>query len=99
MLSKGLYSMEKSRLIEEKLRNALAPVWLDGINESHLHKGHRGDDGSGESRFKLIVVSSAFEGLGRIQRHKLVHKVIDYTSMNIHALSIEAYSPEEKPSK
>ena len=84
--------------IKQKLTEALAPEYLELVNESHKHQGHAGDDGSGESHFKLIVVSSRFEGCDRIQRHRMVFNILNTgNSLKIHALSIKAYTPSEYP--
>lgn len=89
--------MDKSEIIAQKLKTGLEAARVQVINESHLHQGHRGDDGTGESHFKLIIVSPSFEGVGRVQRHRLVHGILGETAASIHALSIEAYTPTEKP--
>ncbi len=89
--------MDKSEIIAQRLKAGLEAASVQAINESHLHKGHRGDDGSGESHFKLIVVSSSFTGLSRVHRHRLVHRILGEEAESIHALSIEAYTPSEKP--
>lgn len=87
--------MRIDEIIARKLEEALAPADVQVINQSHLHKGHSGDDGSGESHFKLIVASPVFSGMGRIQRHRLVMGSIREHAAEIHAISIEAYAPDE----
>jgi BolA protein len=81
--------------IEEKLRMNLNPLELDLWDESHEHKGHAGAK-DGASHFFLRVVSTKFTSLNRIQRHKLVYGILDgYIPKKIHALSVQAISPEE----
>lgn len=80
----------------EILRAALEPQELEIINESHLHRGHRGDDGTGESHFRLVIVSGRFEGLSRIQRHRLVQHILGDQIESPHALSLKLFSPSEK---
>lgn len=87
---------EKEEKMRSKLLQSLQPLKLEIINQSALHKGHAGYDGSGESHFKLIIVSGAFEGMSRIQRHRYVRAIIEEEAEKIHALSIEAYAPLEK---
>ena len=83
---------EISRIIKDNL----APSHLEVINESHRHSGHAGDDGSGESHFRLIVVSSQFDGLSRIERHRMVYGLLKESLPNLpHALAIEAKSQRE----
>jgi BolA family transcriptional regulator, general stress-responsive regulator len=74
--------------MEDKLKAALAPTHLEVINESALHAGHAGDDGSGESHFKLVVVSSAFDGMSRLERQRYVYEILSQEIQQIHAISL-----------
>ncbi len=76
--------------IKKRLNAAYAPHTLDVINESNLHAGHAGDNGTGESHFKLIIASKAFEGKSRVQSHKMIYNALnDLFDKSLHALSIE----------
>jgi BolA protein len=87
-------SVEQS--IREKLKQAFAPEALDVVNESHLHAGHAGSPGTGESHFAIKVVSSAFAGKSRLERHRMVNDALaDELSGKIHALAVTALSPED----
>ena len=82
--------------MREKLVEALQPTQLDIINESHLHAGHRGSPGTGESHFRVLVVSSAFAGKSRVDRHRLVNELLAAELKGgVHALAIKAYAPGE----
>jgi len=82
--------------IEALLTTALAPTRLVVANESHLHAGHLGDDGSGESHFRVEVESDAFAGLSRVARQRLVNRALDrLLRERIHALAIRARAPGE----
>ncbi len=73
------------------LKESLTPEHLEVINESHLHAGHAGDDGSGESHFKVIITSEAFENFSRIECHRVIYSLLDSHLENMpHALSIKA---------
>ena len=88
--------MALQNIIEQKLEEALAPSYLKVENQSHLHQGHAGDNGTGESHFAVEVVSSLFEGLGRPQRHRVIYDLFqEELQERIHALSIKASTPEE----
>lgn len=64
-------------------------------DESHLHAGHAGA-ASGGGHFKLTLISSAFDGLNRVARHRLIYAALNrHIPAEIHALTIEAYSPAE----
>lgn len=78
-------------IIRRKLAESLNPSVLEVINESHLHAGHAGDDGSGETHFRVKVVSTAFSGMTRVEMQRLVYKILEMEMrIGIHALSINA---------
>jgi len=82
--------------IDKRLRAALAPTRLAVINDSARHRGHAGDDGSGESHFTVEIVSPAFAGLGRLARQRAVNAALgDLMRERIHALAIKARAPGE----
>ena len=82
--------------IRTRLAQGLQPLRLDVVNESGLHAGHAGDDGSGESHFRVLIVSAAFNGVGRVERQRIVHTLLkDQLSNGIHALSIKTVSEDE----
>lgn len=80
--------------IEAALRRALNPQSLDVIDDSHRHAGHRG---AREGRhFTVRLVASAFTGRTRVARHRLVYDALrDLIPAGIHALAIEARSPDD----
>ncbi len=82
--------------IEQRLRAALAPTRLAVINDSGRHRGHSGDDGSGESHFTVEVESPAFAGRSRLERQRAVNAALaDLLRERIHALAIVARAPGE----
>ena len=82
--------------IREKLTEAFQPEALEVVNESHRHAGHASSPGTGESHFAVKVVSSAFAGKSRLERHRMVNDVLaEEMSGNIHALALSALAPEE----
>jgi BolA family transcriptional regulator, general stress-responsive regulator len=81
-------------LIESTLRSrleaAFQPTALEIVNESHKHAGHAGDDGTGESHFRLMIRAGALAPMSRVERHRAVHKAIGDLTTRIHALAIDA---------
>lgn len=74
----------------------LRPTRLDIVNESELHAGHRNSPGTGESHFRVLVVSDAFSGKTRLERHRLVNDLIkDELAGGIHALALSTIAPGE----
>lgn len=81
--------------LEKRLRDALEPEELLIKDQSHLHAGHAGAQ-DGRSHFAVRLTASAFEGLSRIKRHRLVYDAAgDMMDTDIHALSISALAPGE----
>jgi BolA protein len=80
--------------IDTLLRNALQPLELEVIDDSHLHAGHAG---AREGRhFTVRLRTAQFTGAGRVARHRLVYDALrDLMPAGIHALAIEARSPDE----
>ncbi len=87
----------KTRILQ-KLSEKFSPQELEVIDESDRHKGHAGHDGGGESHFQVMIVSESFAGKGRVERHRMVYETLDAEIRErIHALSIKAFSPSERP--
>lgn len=83
--------------MREKLIVALRPTRLDLVNESHLHAGHRSSPGTGESHFRVLIVSEVFAGKSRLERHRLVNEVLaSELESGVHALAIKACAPGEQ---
>ena len=82
--------------IERRLRAALDPAHLVVTNDSARHRGHAGDDGSGESHFTVEVVAQRFAGMSRVERQRAVNSALaDLLRDHIHALAIRARAPGE----
>jgi BolA protein len=83
-------------IIRDKLMAALQPTRLEIINESNLHAGHSSSPGTGESHFRVLVVSSKFIGKSRLVRHRLVNAALAAElAGKVHALAIRALTPDE----
>jgi BolA protein len=89
-------SAERTERLRERLAAAFSPTELLIKDQSHLHAGHAGArDGMGH--FEVRIVSTAFTGRSRIERHRMVHEVLaDMLRTDIHALAIKAYDPGER---
>lgn len=82
--------------IAETLAAQLAPSELDVIDESHLHAGHAGARPEGETHFRVEIVSVAFEGKGRVDRHRIVNAALAPAfARGLHALAVKARAPSE----
>jgi BolA protein len=82
--------------IELRLRAALQPAQLVVTNDSARHRGHSGDDGSGESHFTVELVAERFAGMSRVERQRAVNSALaELLRDHIHALAIKARAPGE----
>ncbi|MFT4700124.1 MAG: BolA protein [Yoonia sp.] len=75
--------------INDAIKTKLNPASFEVINESHLHAGHSGDDGSGESHWKIVLDAPDLTGESRIARHRAVHDALGKDIIGrLHALAI-----------
>jgi BolA family transcriptional regulator, general stress-responsive regulator len=82
--------------IAEKLRQAFQPERVEVVDESHLHHGHAGWREGGETHFRVRLVSAAFQGLSRVERHRRVNAALaEELRERVHALAIDARAPGE----
>lgn len=88
--------MSVAETIRSNLEAAFAPVALEVIDESHLHRGHAGARPDGESHFRVRIVSPAFEGLTRVARQRAVNDALrELLRERVHALAMKTLTPEE----
>ncbi|MBF9060636.1 BolA/IbaG family iron-sulfur metabolism protein [Rhodobacterales bacterium HKCCSP123] len=82
--------MTRTEKIETRLREAFAPRVLEVVDDSERHRGHAGYREGGESHFRVTIESEAFQGLGRIERHRAVHAALGRELVaEIHALALK----------
>ena len=60
-------------------------------NESFMHNVPP----NSETHFKLVIVSNDFTELTNVKRHQCIYKALNDTMTRIHALSIQAFTPDE----
>lgn len=84
--------MSVEQTIVTKLNATFAPTRLHIENESHRHSSGRGS----ESHFKVVLVSSAFETMRAVARHRAVYQCLTEELENgVHALALHLYTPAE----
>ena len=82
--------------ITRVLTGALRPTHLVVTDESEQHRGHGGWREGGETHFRLDIVSEAFGGKSRVERHRLVNEALGPAfARGLHALAIRARAPGE----
>ena len=78
--------------IAEEMRQRLAelqPTRLEVIDESEQHRGHAGWRDGGQTHFRIRMASPRFQGLDRVDRHRLVNRTLGDVVPRIHALALE----------
>jgi BolA family transcriptional regulator, general stress-responsive regulator len=82
--------------IAARLTEALAPIFLDVIDESSRHAGHVGARPGGGTHYRVRIVSAKFAGLSRIARHRVVYGLLPGEFADgLHALALDAKAPGE----
>ncbi|MDT8428609.1 MAG: BolA/IbaG family iron-sulfur metabolism protein [Pseudomonadales bacterium] len=83
--------MKTQQSMENKLGDALMPLFMEVCNESHQHAGP-----ATESHFRITVVSEVFNGLSAVKRHQRIYALLsEQLNSGVHALALHTYTPEE----
>ncbi len=83
--------MSVEETIREKLTEAFDPEKLEVVNDSHRHSGHAGSPGTGESHFRVEIVSEKFAERSRLECHRLINGALaSELAGPVHALTIKA---------
>ena len=82
--------------LEAVLQQTFAPSLLRMTDDSARHAGHLGARPEGETHYNILLVSEAFRGMSRVERHRAVHSVLGGEfSDGLHALALTLRTPEE----
>ena len=88
--------MKIQEQIRLKLTEALSPLHLEVVNESHAHSVAPGS----ETHFKVTIVSKTFQNQSRVERQRKVYALLQNEMQNgVHALAMHTLTPEEFESK
>ena len=89
--------MRTAEIITEKLTQAFTPESVRVVDESHQHEGHAGHRPGGQTHFRVYIVSQAFRGKTRIERHRMINAALAAElAGGVHALAIRANAPGEE---
>ena len=76
----------------EALLQRFNPDFLEVLNESHRHSVPP----NSETHFKVVLVSSLFEGKRKVARHQQVYAALAAQLEGpVHALALHTYTPAE----
>jgi BolA protein len=88
--------MRTADLITQRLTDAFQPQSVKVVDESHLHAGHAGSREGGQTHYRVYIVSDAFKGKTRIERHRMINAALaQELAGSVHALAIHAAAPGE----
>ncbi len=88
--------MQTKDIITRKLTDAFTPASLRVEDESERHRGHSGSRPSGQTHYRVYIVSEAFRGKSRVDRHRMINAALaGELQGGVHALAIHAASPGE----
>ncbi len=88
--------MRVKTVIADKLIAAFMPQSLEVEDESDQHAGHAGHRPGGQTHFRVHIVSEAFRGKSRIERHRMINQTLSSElAAGVHALAIHARAPGE----
>lgn len=80
----------REKRLAEILKKGLQPRELNIENQSGKHRGHAGDDGSGESHFHIMVRAEKLAGLSLLEQHRVVYGLLQSELGNgLHALALD----------
>jgi len=88
--------MRTADLITKKLTEAFEPQSIEVVDESHRHEGHAGHRPGGQTHYRVYIVSQAFKGKTRLERHRMINATLSgELADGVHALAIHASAPGE----
>ncbi len=88
--------MRTADVMTQKLTDAFAPQELRVVDDSDRHIGHAGHRPGGQTHYTVYIVSEAFRGKSRVERHRMVNAALSAElAGGVHALAIRASAPGE----
>lgn len=90
-------SPSRADRLQTALAGAFRPSELRVSDDSAQHAGHAGARPGGQTHYSVLLVSDAFRGLSRVERHRAVHAVLEGEfGDGLHALALRLLTPEER---
>ncbi|MFT6084048.1 MAG: BolA protein [Alphaproteobacteria bacterium] len=82
--------------LSDILSHKLNPQALIITNQSDKHSHHSGDDGTGQTHYDVTIISDAFSGISKVNRHRMVTDLLQSEfDTGLHALSLTLKTPQE----
>ena len=88
--------MKRKINIENLILKIFKPEFLSVIDVSEQHRGHKNFKEGVESHFEIIIVSEKFINLSRIERHRMVNRILKEEFLSdLHSAVVKTYTSEE----
>ena len=88
--------MKRKINIENLILKIFKPEFLSVIDVSEQHRGHKNFKEGVESHFEIIIVSENFINLSRIERHRMVNRILKEEFLSdLHSVVVKTYTSEE----
>jgi BolA protein len=88
--------MKRKTKIEKVIKDYFEPYYFSVFDVSEQHRGHQGFREGTESHFEIVIVSKIFDNKKKIDRHRMVNKILkDDYSKDLHSVTIKALTLEE----
>ena len=88
--------MKRKINIENLILKIFKPEFLSVIDVSEQHRGHENFKEGVESHFEIIIVSEKFKNLNRIERHRMVNRILKEEFLSdLHSVVVKTYTSEE----
>ena len=88
--------MKRKSKIEKVIKDYFEPHYFSVLDVSEQHRGHQSFHEGVESHFEIVIVSKVFDNKNKIDRHRMVNKMLkNEYSKDLHSLTIKALTLEE----
>jgi BolA protein len=88
--------MKRKSKIEKVIKDYFEPYYFSVLDVSEQHRGHQSFREGAESHFEIVIVSKIFDNKNKIDRHRMVNKILkDDYSKDLHSVTIKALTLEE----
>ena len=88
--------MKRKINIENLILKIFKPDFLSVVDVSEQHRGHENFKEGVESHFEIIIVSEKFTNLSRIERHRMVNRILKEEFLSdLHSVVLKTYTSEE----
>jgi stress-induced morphogen len=82
--------------IRSKLCNSFPDGLIEITDNSPEHASHLSDTKAFTTHVKVRIISDRFKGVSILDRHKQVYEILKSEILHLHAITIDAKTPDQK---